>query len=301
MKIGTQTDGLAKFYGMEKSISILAKTGFDIADISLFGKNYIDTVFKLSPDKFTEYFTNLRKIADDCGIIIDQIHSPFPTLFDGDDEAMKEFRFELQVKSAEAAAILGARYMIVHPQMPGQRKYNDYYEETKELNMNFYSRLLPYLKQYNVKAAIENMFSYDREKCKICPTTCTTAEEIIDYIDTLNDDMFTVCLDIGHTNLIHCEGFEQVTPVNMIRTLGKRIETLHVHDNNGINDDHTVPYLGNINWDDVMAAFNDIGYEGIFTFEADGGFIEKLGKPFAKESRTILRKIGQKLVKKTDL
>ena len=56
-------------------------------------------------------------------------------------------------------------------------------------------------------------------------------------------------------------------PEDAIRTLGKRITAVHIHDNNFVNDRHTIPYLGKANWDAICQAFADIGYEGEFTLE----------------------------------
>ena len=56
----------------------------------------------------------------------------------------------------------------------------------------------------------------------------------------------------------------------MIRALGgKRVKALHVHDNDLVRDVHTLPFTRKIDWDEVMTALKDIGYDGELTFEAD--------------------------------
>lgn len=42
---------------------------------------------------------------------------------------------------------------------------------------------------------------------------------------------------------------------------------LHLHDNYGTRDDHSMPYFGTIDWDEIMRALRDIGYEGTFNYE----------------------------------
>ena len=42
---------------------------------------------------------------------------------------------------------------------------------------------------------------------------------------------------------------------------------LHLHDNYGTRDDHSMPYFGTIDWEEIMRALRDIGYEGTFNYE----------------------------------
>ncbi|MBR4766399.1 MAG: hypothetical protein IK085_06530, partial [Clostridia bacterium] len=61
----------------------------------------------------------------------------------------------------------------------------------------------------------------------------------------------------------------------MIREMGAyRVTCLHIHDNNGISDDHTLPYTRSIKWDETLKALGEIGYKGDFTYEADN-FLKK--------------------------
>lgn len=43
---------------------------------------------------------------------------------------------------------------------------------------------------------------------------------------------------------------------------------VRIHDNDFVNDQHTIHYLGRFNRDEVCKAFAEIGYEGDFTSEA---------------------------------
>ena len=42
---------------------------------------------------------------------------------------------------------------------------------------------------------------------------------------------------------------------------------MHIQDNYGKGDSHVMPMVGTTNWDQVMRALKDIGYQGDFTFE----------------------------------
>ena len=104
----------------------------------------------------------------------------------------------------------------------------------------------------------------------------------IKYIDTLDSDCFTACLDVGHAKLC-CED-----PAAFVKALGKkRLGALHVHDVDGIRDLHTLPYFGMGNWDKFTKALAEIDYEGDFTYES-GNF--DFGKP--KELYTCYEKLA---------
>jgi len=82
----------------------------------------------------------------------------------------------------------------------------------------------------------------------------------------LHDPKIVACVDCGHAGLAG-EDLAQ-----LLLTLGKRVKALHVHDNRGLSDDHTLPYLGTINWESVTEALAQIQYDGDLTFEVTNYF-----------------------------
>jgi len=60
-----------------------------------------------------------------------------------------------------------------------------------------------------------------------------------------------------------------------VRTIGKRLGVLHLHDNDGERDDHLPPYLGNLDFDAMMEALKEVGYEGNINFEIHFGKVPK--------------------------
>jgi sugar phosphate isomerase/epimerase len=88
-----------------------------------------------------------------------------------------------------------------------------------------------------------------------------TGKEMVDFIEYIDHPLFQAVWDTGH-------GTTEGSQYDNIVALGKHLKGLHVHDNNGKADEHTMPYTGVLNLDQVMNALLDIGYEGYFTFEA---------------------------------
>lgn len=58
---------------------------------------------------------------------------------------------------------------------------------------------------------------------------------------------------------------------------------MHIQDNYGTFDEHTVPLLGTLDTDAVMQALKKINYDGYFTLEADCFFRAKSGWPHMKK------------------
>ena len=54
-----------------------------------------------------------------------------------------------------------------------------------------------------------------------------------------------------------------------MRIAGHHLITLHLHDNHGEQDEHLLPGRGNIDWDGVVKALDDVAYPGVFMYELD--------------------------------
>ena len=288
MLVSTQTDFFARALGDEQALRRIAAAGFDAVDFGMFHYPLKDgSPLFFEDGAFENYFRSLKSVADECGIQIGQVHSPFPSyLNDADDDT----RLEAQRRAIRATALLGCKYMVMHPAIPAYRLYDEGKAECKKLNMERYSALIPDLEKYNVQIAVENMFSYDKTIDRFCPTVCSTPEEMADYIDTLNaiSPCFVACLDVGHA-LITGD-----TPDRMARVLGERLRVLHVQDNDGIHDQHVIPHLGKVDWPAFLQALSDIRYPGTFSLEADN-FPPKFGLENAEAAYQLMLSVARNL------
>ena len=58
-----------------------------------------------------------------------------------------------------------------------------------------------------------------------------------------------------------------------------RLKALHLHDNDGREDMHVLPLTegtGKVDWDALLKALADIGYEGDFTYKVNNSFVSAL-------------------------
>ena len=279
MILSSQTDLTAKAFGIEKAVALIAEAGFDAIDLSMFEGESTAWIHEPGYEKQVE---ELLKIAAGYGVYFNQAHAPFPSYRVDDDEYNKKIR-PMLIRSIEVAGLAGVKNIVVHPVF--------FPENKKERNMQLYNELLPYAKKAGVKIALENMWGRDPRMKTIIPNVCSTASELAEYVDSLDPDWFTVCLDIGHIGLIR----EYEAP--FIRALGpERLTCVHIHDNNYLDDQHTSPFMGKLPWDDITKAFADIGYKGDLTLEADN-FLKRLPKRMYPAGLKFMECAGSELIR----
>ena len=255
MLLSTSTGNIAARLGLLDALKAIKNAGFEAYDFSL-------RPLTSKPDSplmredYMDFLRQVKQTADELGLVCNQAHATFPPEKYGDEE-YNQATFARIVREMEAAAFVGAPIIVVHAVKPLPREVDPIAE-----NLRFYRSLIPYCEKYNIKVAVENLFELDPLRDRRKPCCIGTSDKLAAFMDLLDNDWFTVCLDVGHA-AINVED-----PQDAIRTLGKRIGCVHIHDNDFVNDRHTVPYLGKTDWDEVCKAFAEIGYRGDFTSEA---------------------------------
>jgi sugar phosphate isomerase/epimerase len=100
------------------------------------------------------------------------------------------------------------------------------------------------------------------------PRTCLgrTVGEMAHLLEGLPAQHIGVCLDVNHANV----GQDLVA---FIQHLSQRIISLHISDNDGIDEKHWLPGEGVIDWPALIKALRAVGYEGPWMCEVGlGGF-----------------------------
>ena len=83
-----------------------------------------------------------------------------------------------------------------------------------------------------------------------------------EFSEYVNHPLVHSCWDTGHA-LLEGAQYEEIC------ALGNDLYGVHIHDNSGQKDEHTIPFLGIINMAEIMHALIDTGYKGAFIFEAE--------------------------------
>lgn len=289
MILSTQTETMARQFGMEPGIRVLAAAGFDALDFTM--EDALRPEHPLHGDDGDAWAERMRQAAADCGVVFNQAHAPMGYAGVHDLAVYAPEVVPLMKRMLRYAGRMGVKTLVIHPihycACGGDRA------RCRRENMRFYGALLPDAEKYGVRIATENMWNIDRRRGYIIDDTCSCAEEMAQYVDEMDSPFFTTCLDLGHCGLVGREAQD------MLRALGARVGALHVHDNDYIHDSHTAPFLGKMDWNAITQALADIHYAGDFTFEADN-FYRGYDAEMLPEAAGFLCATGRHLIAKVN-
>ncbi len=271
MELAIQTGSLIDDWGAKEAYRMLAEAGFKSVDWSI-GRAWdrkkikagilAPTFLAESVDAIMEHYREEMEEMRKNGIWPNQIHAPFPAYVPNFPE-LEEYVHGIYVNCIRFCEKIGVKYMVVHGISLMMDDYTQTPETIREMNHRLYESLIPVLQETNVVVCLENLFT-EYKGMKISGTCCDPAE-VCAYIDRFNEkagrEAFGFCLDSGHLNLLG------IRPDVFIRGVGSRIKVLHLHDNNGVEDEHMAPYTGKIIWRDLIGALREVGYCGELGFE----------------------------------
>ncbi len=107
------------------------------------------------------------------------------------------------------------------------------------------NRVLKVCERYNINIAIEN----------------TENLACFYYVfDNIKHNNLKFCYDAGHANCFHPE-------IDFLKDFGNSLVCLHLHDNMGKNDYHTLNKYGSINWDKLAQQLAEINFNGSLDYE----------------------------------
>ena len=268
MKFGITTHYFRPFISKDDELfSGIKKAGYDCLDFSMYNKMFVpNPVFMEKREVWVNRFKSAKRIAEDNGLEIHQAHAIFPPDFTEAHtrDYCTDFEYDHYKKEIEAAALTGAKYLVVHHLKDAILASPDQKERTFAQNLVFYNKLMPYFEEFGIKLAIENLFSLGDSPTGYVKSNIATAEEVVEFIELLGEDKAVSCLDVGHMNMIG----KDVTEA--IYVLGNKLKVLHLHDNYGKGDLHLPPLYGNIDWNSMKKALDDVGYNGVYSMELDG-------------------------------
>lgn len=253
MKIGI-TESSYRVYPKEIRYQKMKEHGFTCADYGM--SNTEVAPYTLDDAEFDAYLTEERRLAEDAGIVISQVHGPWRWPPQDATEEDRAERMEKMKRSIRGTAVLGCKNWIVHPIMPyGINELGtDDAQKTWDLNVVFMRELLACAKEHDIIICFENM--------PMPNFSLGSVEAIMRFVNEMNDDHFRVCLDTGHVNV-----FPGQTLYDAVHMIGDKLQALHVHDNSGKSDEHRLPWLGTADWEGFGRALREIGFDGVFSYE----------------------------------
>lgn len=225
---------------MAEAMAFFGQAGFEAVDINFSAVIYEDE-WKHEPILDGDWKRNLdmvMKAAQENGLAIALTHLPFYK-YDLPDKDRLERYTGMMYRAIEATAYIGAKYAVLHPHR------NEAMETSVPETVAYLTPFRDAAQSRGVTLCVENMVT-------------TSAQVLTQITDALN---VSACWDVGHANL---GGFDQYASIT---ALGGRLKALHLHDNYGTKDDHSLPFLGTVNWHGILSALAAIAYKGVFNYE----------------------------------
>lgn len=197
-------------------------------------------------------WAEMGKIARDQGTPIHSIvfggwHAP---LSDGNPEVQAKGVSEMKKTLVDAKAVGASNVLLVPAIVTETVSYGQAYQRSQE-NIR---KLIPTASDLNVIIAVENVWN----KFLLSPL------EFARYVDEFANPIVRAYFDVGNVILF---GFSQ----DWIRTLGKRINRIHLKDFKRQGYQWTNLLDGDVNWKEVKKALDEAGYSGYLTPELGGG------------------------------
>jgi len=193
------------------------------------------------------------------------IHGPFV----GIQYTHRDYLFKKAVKNRmqltyEMAKELKPEILVFHSGIIGnikRWKLEDFWlgETTK-----FWKEEIKKYKKEGIKIVIENLVE-------------ESPDILIELCDAVNSNSFSLCMDIGHMNV-----FSELSPSDWVKKMDKRLQYVHLHDNNGEKDEHLPVGKGNIDFESFFNSIKNTGNDIIIALELDNSTLEEKIKNLIK-------------------
>jgi sugar phosphate isomerase/epimerase len=237
---------------LDQAAQVAAEAGFCRVELSIWPEHLGD--WWLQPERTRERLATY-------GLVADSVHSPETAW---DNNAIAEPARLASVAAAReaiwAAAAVGARLVVVHPNRSGQQGSGGADPQATERTRASLADLATTADDAGVRLALENMpaRTADRPGVRVA--------ELLAMIAGLGDHL-GVLLDVGHCNISGTD------PCAEARLAGNKLLAMHLQDNEGLpgQDQHLFPGMGTIDWDRLLDTLDEIGYGGLRTFEVGAG------------------------------
>lgn len=199
----------------------------------------------LIPEELTAIMGALRAADISC-----TIHAPFMDLNPGSFEPLlRQATIHRFTQVLNAAAIVKPATIVMHPGYDRWR-YGDSQAEWLELSLPVWNDVEKRATDIGCRIAIENIFDEEPSVLRV-------------LIEAINSPRVGHCFDVGHWNLFH-----SVSMADWFAELGNRIIHVHVHDNQGEDDDHLPLGDGNIDFDEYFRLMKQYAPDATYAIEA---------------------------------
>jgi len=183
-------------------------------------------------------------------------------------------------KTILALLRLKGEIIIIHPGSTlGSEKERMIRQGKSEKSLE---EILKFCEHWDIKIALENTLPRK---------TGDNILDILAMVKKFNSQNLGICLDTGHCHLTSLL-YNYSGVVECLQEIKNYLIHLHLHDNLGKEDDHLLPWEGNIDWAALVEELKAIDYSGVWMFE-----VRKKANIQGREIIKELKNIGHRLLK----
>lgn len=211
-----------------------------------------------------------QKLLPEIGIEFCDSHSLYNELDDMccPDETIRPRMLQRHKMAMEIAASFGVDTITIH-----MGRFTDHSISPRthiDYAMKSLEELLPVAEKYGIIICIENVWYQT-----------SAASALLEAIERFKTPTLGVCFDAGHANIMSGRyrdpanrmwatypGQEPAWNDHILEDLLPHIVNCHLHDNNGILDQHQIPGDGNVDWKSVMPLLKTAPRLRVFHCEA---------------------------------
>jgi len=201
----------------------------------------------------------VRAALEELGARMPQAHAHLEADIAHPDESRREADMERIRRELICCADLGVEYVVLHPGTGEGHSSPEELRPIYQLDLQNLSRLADQAGELGVRIGLENTMDYSGGR-----HFGARPSELLDLLADLDHPALGICVDTSHAHV------QKLDIGAAIREFGQHLCATHISDNDGSGDQHLTPGKGTINWPAVMAAFKEIGYQGIFNLEIPG-------------------------------
>ena len=226
------------------------------------------------------YYALLDRVARETGLRLFEIHAPFGECWDLNSSlsARRQKMIEDHIRVMDYAAAIGCRTYVIHvgawdcifrPEIT--------LEKMRELARDALEKLLPAAEKAGIIIAVENSFEMSN-----------APDEVLYLLNSFDSPNLGCCFDTGHANYMapapdgRPKAYSDyqvnkawrghlVQEPAALKKLLPHIVTCHIHDNNGLGDQHHLPGRGTIDWKTLMPEL--LGAPRLISCQSEVGFL----------------------------
>jgi sugar phosphate isomerase/epimerase len=199
------------------------------------------------------------------------MHAPFCSVnLASINPKLREASVNEIVNSITYANDLGCELVVVHPGIVSYPRNLPKFEQISKVNeCDSFMQICEKAEDEKVLVCLENM---PRLPQAIKQTW--TGEALVQIVDEFRSIFLQLALDVGHCNTT------DVPIPQMIQYFGSRIKHVHIHDNDGYRESHSIVGQGSVPWRAVVETLHEIRYNGLLIDEHRTIEGQKLGKEY---------------------